>query len=75
MINRREANIPALDFSNEDEESRRRRVCFEWFYFVDKFVNLFFRHPSPNLYQNPLKKHGVQWIHFLAITTIIIVIE
>jgi hypothetical protein len=28
MINRREANIPGLDFSNEDEESRRRRVCF-----------------------------------------------
>jgi hypothetical protein len=24
---RREAGIPGLDFSNDDEESRRRRVC------------------------------------------------
>lgn len=28
VVNRREAGIPGLDFSNDDEESRRRRVCF-----------------------------------------------
>jgi hypothetical protein len=27
IINRRDAGIPGLEFSNEDEESRRKRVC------------------------------------------------
>ena len=55
IYNRREVGIPGLDYSNEDEEGRRRRVCFLIFvFFLFSFFEIFqapFAKPVPKPFE------------------------